>query len=164
MLGIDPGTVVTGWAVIQSDEGRAKELWSGHVKTESRDSGPKGIGRRLKTIHDSLNQVFRLHPEIEQVAFEGGFVGRQPQQNLVIGYARGLAMLTAAEHNVPHFEYPPATVKKTVTNFGHANKDMMNRSIINLFQIEPSLEENEADAIGVALCHLIKIGEVWWLG
>ncbi len=164
VLGIDPGTVVTGWAVIGSAEGHAMELWSGHIKTESADSGPDNMGRRLHYIKERLDKVFLLHPDIESVAFEGGFIGKQPQANMAIGYARGLAMLAAAEHGLKHYQYAPATVKKTVTDHGNATKSMLTRSIASMFQIEPTIQEDESDAIGVALCHAIKIGGVWWMG
>lgn len=164
VLGIDPGTITTGWAVIGSAEGHAMELWSGHIKTESRDSGPDNMGRRLHYIKERLDKVFLLHPDIESVAFEGGFIGKQPQANMAIGYARGLAMLAAAEHGLKHYQYAPATVKKTVTNHGQATKSMLTRSIASMFQIEPSIQEDESDAIGVALCHAIKIGDVSWMG
>ncbi len=164
VLGIDPGTITTGWAVIGSAEGHAMELWSGHIKTESRDSGPDNMGRRLHYIKERLDKVFLVHPDIESVAFEGGFIGRHPQANMAIGYARGLAMLAAAEHGLKHYEYAPATVKKTVANHGKASKSMLTRSIASMFEIEPSIQEDESDAIGVALCHAIKVGDVWWMG
>ena len=161
VLGIDPGTTVTGWAVIEADEGQAIELWSGFIKTESSDSGSIKIGRRLRFIKERLDQVWILHPDIDIVAYEGGFVGQHPQANMAIGYARGLAMLSAAEHDRPHVEYAPATVKKTIANHGQASKQALAFSIASRFHFVDSIQEDEADAIGIALTHLIKVGECW---
>ena len=163
VLGIDPGTMITGWAVVGAAEGEAIDLVSGFIKTESGDSGAANMGRRLHWIKERLDKVFLLHPDIEAVAFEGGFVGQHPQANMAIGYARGLAMLAAAEHGLKHYEYAPATVKKRVANHGRATKDMIGRAIAGLFNLEASIQEDEADAIGVALCHHIERGDIWHL-
>ena len=130
ILGIDPGSVVTGYGVINA-QGRHCELVDyGVVRTGSR----KALAERLKIIYDGLcDAIDRNRPEL--LAIETAFAGRFPKAALVLGHARGVALLAAANRGLPVWEYAPREVKMAIVGEGGASKQQvqyMVRAILNL--------------------------------
>jgi crossover junction endodeoxyribonuclease RuvC len=153
ILGIDPGSVITGYGVIDA-RGRHCELVDcGVVRTSSR----KALADRLKVIYDGLCEVIDRHrPEL--LAIETAFAGRFPKAALVLGHARGVALLAAANRGLQVWEYAPREVKMAIVGEGGASKQQvqfMVRAMLNLNR-DP-MPEDASDAVAVALCHNHRI-------
>jgi crossover junction endodeoxyribonuclease RuvC len=153
ILGIDPGSLITGYGVIDA-RGRHCELVDcGVVRTSSR----KALADRLKVIYDGLCEVIDRHrPEL--LAIETAFAGRFPKAALVLGHARGVALLAAANRGLQVWEYAPREVKMAIVGEGGASKQQvqfMVRAMLNLNR-DP-MPEDASDAVAVALCHNHRI-------
>jgi len=148
VLGIDPGTQVCGYGVVDLDGADLKAVDYGVVKAPS---GP--LPQRLAVIHEGLKVVIARHnPDV--VAVEGVFRGVNSRTALKIGEGRGVALLAAAAAGVKVAEHSPAMVKKAVVGSGRAHKSQvqqMVRVILGLKEV-PS-PEDAADALAVAICH-----------
>jgi crossover junction endodeoxyribonuclease RuvC len=151
VLGVDPGTVVTGWGVIERRAGTVAHLAHGTVKTETRWT----LGAKLAAIHASLADLCRTwQPDV--VALEQNFVGRNVQSAFRIGEVRGIALLAAATAGVTIAEYSPATVKLAVTGTGRAEKEQVQRAIARELRVVEPMVADAADALAIALCHLLS--------
>lgn len=108
---------------------------------------------RLGELFEELTRVAQRY-EPEQVAVEGVFTHRNARSALVLGHARGVALLIAARQGLSVHEYAPATIKKTVAGSGRAQKEQVQRMVGVLLDIEPPRVFDAADALAVAICHL----------
>ncbi|MFH1262878.1 MAG: crossover junction endodeoxyribonuclease RuvC [Pseudomonadota bacterium] len=152
VLGIDPGSHITGFGVITQVGSRLIHLTSGVLKAPSK--GP--FERRLLAIHDQLSKVIR-ETSPTAVAVEAVFFAKNVRSVVSLAHARGVALLVAAQHGIPVYEYSPMEVKRAVVGYGRASKEQTAEMIGRLFRIPR--EENETihdrtDALAVALCHL----------
>lgn len=150
VLGVDPGTSVTGWGVVEGGgASRPRRIASGVLRLSSRRS----IGERLLEIHDLIREVVSAHRP-QSVGLESGFVFRNVQSAFRLGEARGAILVAAAREGLAVTQYPPAKVKQAVVGFGRAEKGQIVRAIAMLLGIDDLRREDEADALAVALCHL----------
>lgn len=149
IIGIDPGTLVTGYGIVDSDGGRVSFVACGCVTSRPGTTLPA----RFLNIHRELGGVFdAYHPA--EMAIEGLFFCRNAATALKLGEARGIAMLVAAERGVEVFEYAPRRVKKAVLGRGGAGKaqvQFMMKALLGLAE-EPR-PADASDALAVALCH-----------
>jgi crossover junction endodeoxyribonuclease RuvC len=153
VLGIDPGSRVTGWGAVTRDRGRYVLVRSGAVRTRDSDAMPA----RLLHIHERLRGALaETNPTC--VAVEAIFAHRSSTSALVLGQARGVALLAAAEAGVPVHEYNASTVKKTVTGSGRAEKEQVQRAVAMLLGMRVQGPPDEADAIAIAMTHLAHAG------
>lgn len=154
ILGVDPGTLITGYGVIESRNGKMKVLTCDAIKNNP--NMPLAV--RLKRIYDALNNVIvRYNPE--EFAIETAFYGKNAQSALKLGHARGVAMLAAISRDLPTQEYSPREVKKAVVGKGTASKQQvqfMVKSLLKLKQIPKYYDTT--DALAVAICHLHRAG------
>jgi crossover junction endodeoxyribonuclease RuvC len=150
ILGVDPGTLVTGYGVIESRQGRLRMLTSGAIRNA--DGTP--MAERLKRIFDSLDAVICRTPP-DEMAIETAFYGKNAQSALKLGHARGVAMLSAVQHGIPVHEYSPREVKKAITGNGSATKQQVQFMVLALLQPvkRPPLFDI-TDALAVAIAHL----------
>jgi crossover junction endodeoxyribonuclease RuvC len=149
VLGIDPGTTVTGWGVVEGRPGAFRHLGHGTV------SPPAGtaLPLKLERIHAALvEQCAVWRPDA--LALEKSFVGRNVQSAFRLGEVRGVAMLAAATAGVVVAEYSPAEVKLAVTGSGRAEKTQVEHAIARELALEGGLSPDAADALALALCHL----------
>ncbi|MBI3768608.1 MAG: crossover junction endodeoxyribonuclease RuvC [Deltaproteobacteria bacterium] len=149
VLGIDPGTTVTGWGVVEGRRGAFRHLGHGTV------SPPPGtaLPLKLERIHLALvEQCATWRPDA--LALEKSFVGRNVQSAFRLGEVRGVAMLAAAAAGVVVAEYSPAEVKLAVTGSGCAAKAQVEHAIARELALEGGLSPDAADALALALCHL----------
>lgn len=149
ILGLDPGTNVTGYGVISSQQNRIKLLKYGVIRLGR--SGTHEI--RLKKIFD---EVLRLLDEFmpDEVALEAPFFGKNVQSMLKLGRAQGVAMAAALSRQIPITEYAPKKVKQAVTGNGNASKEQVARMLMHQFGIKQAPQLYDAtDALAVALCH-----------
>ncbi|MEE8194171.1 MAG: crossover junction endodeoxyribonuclease RuvC [Dehalococcoidales bacterium] len=150
ILGIDPGTVVVGYGVIDS-QGDKMTLIDYNALT-CRQRSP--IGERLSYIYNQLSQVIaRYQPDV--VAVEQPFVAKNVRTALMIGKAQAAAILAAANRGIPTYEYTPAQIKRVVTNYGASSKEQVQEMVrLQLGMAEVPQPNDAADALAVAICHL----------
>ena len=149
VLGVDPGTAVTGWGVVERRNGRIAHLAHGAVTPPARISLPT----KLAAVHAALSELCSTwHPDV--LALEQNFVGRNVQSAFRLGEVRGIAMLAAATAGIVIAEYAPATVKLAVAGTGRAEKEQVQRAIARELRVVERLVPDAADALAIALCHL----------
>ena len=147
ILGIDPGSVITGYGVIESDGARSFHLAHGHIRVKG-DS----FAERLGCIFRELTEVIdEWHPQ--QVAIEQVFVSTNPMSALKLGQARGAAITAAVTQGLPVSEYAAKSVKQVVTGRGSADKAQVQTMIKALLQITKPLQIDAADGLAIAVCH-----------
>lgn len=149
VLGIDPGSRRTGWGIVQLEGTRLKPIASGTISV----SGSLSLPARLRSIHEGLVEVVSQHAP-EAVAVEEIFFAKHANAALKLGHARGVALLVAAESELSVHEYPPAIVKRTVVGRGAADKVQVGRLVTALLGLRAAPEEDEADALAVAITHI----------
>lgn len=148
VLGIDPGTAMTGYGVVERTGSRLRALDYGCIETTPDWTLPQ----RLMTIHQALTDLIETHrPEL--MAVERLFFNRNVQTAFAVGQARGAVLLTAAQHSLPVFEYGPHEVKMAVTGYGRAHKDQVQKMVQAVLDM-PVLPrpDDAADALAVAIC------------
>jgi len=148
LLGIDPGLRFTGWGVIESDGNRLRHIADGVIATDNVDPVPI----RLKTLHDALVELLRLHRPAE-AAVEETYVNRNGTATLKLGYARGIALLAPALAGIPVAEYAAKTVKMAVVGTGGADKNQVAVMVRRLLPGASIRRADAADALAVAICH-----------
>jgi crossover junction endodeoxyribonuclease RuvC len=149
VLGIDPGSRYLGYGIVEERQGRLVHVGHGVVRA---GSGP--LAERLKVIFGELTvAVEAFRPDA--VAVEGVFTHKNARSALILGHARGVALLLAAQAGLDVHEYAPARVKRSVGAGGNDGKEAVSRMVCAALKIEPDLERADAyDALAVALCHL----------
>ncbi|MDD5287639.1 MAG: crossover junction endodeoxyribonuclease RuvC [Dehalococcoidales bacterium] len=153
VLGIDPGTVVTGYGVVDNTDGDLKMVSCGIVKSSQRLSSAE----RLSNLYKGLTTVVkRYKPDV--VAVEQPFVSNNVSTALAIGRAQAVAMLVAANKDIPVYEYTPAKVKQRVSSYGASSKEQI-QQMVKLQLNLPELPQpaDAADALAVALCHISEM-------
>jgi crossover junction endodeoxyribonuclease RuvC len=150
VLGIDCGSRVTGYGVIDSDGADCVFVRCGAIRSKPSDP----LSSRLKCIYNGIVEVIR-EIEPEAAAFESLFYATNVQSALKLGHARGVSMLAAAESNLPVFEYSPLEVKSAVTGYGRAEKPQVQQMVQALLKLNVPPEPYDAsDALAVAICHV----------
>jgi len=155
ILGVDPGTAVTGYGVIDaSARARVRLVECGVIRTSASDPLPT----RLRAIRDGMVELLARHRP-DAVAVEDVFYGRNVRTTVVLAHARGIILLTAEEAGLPIGEYPPALVKKTVVGRGAAAKPQVAYMVAQLLRLTaPPSPSDAADGIAVALTHHLLAG------
>lgn len=152
VLGIDPGTAVTGWGLIERAPGGVAYLGHGAVTPHGRLT----LAAKLATIHAALVALCaQWRPDV--MALEQSFVGRNVQSAFRLGEVRGVAMLAASAAGIAVAEYSPASVKLAVTGTGRAEKEQVQRAIVRELRVTERLLPDAADALAIALCHLESV-------
>ena len=154
VFGIDPGSVRTGYGCIESD-GRVHALVAcGAIRTAPRAALPA----RLHDIHSELARLMGLHRP-DCVVIENLFHAKNVKSALVLGHARGVAVLAAVNAGVPVIEYSPAEIKASVTGYGRAGKSQMQHMVKILLGLAAVPRPHDAaDALAVAMCHVHSSG------
>jgi crossover junction endodeoxyribonuclease RuvC len=155
VLGIDPGTIVTGFGVVEETGNRLSLIDYGAVKSRKNDLFPD----RLKRIYEGLCLVLEKHKP-DHVAVEKVFYGKSAKAAIKIGEGRGVAILCAALAGVPLSEYSPTAIKKSVVGVGNAQKTQvqeMVKVILQLSKLPEPLDSSDALAIAICHCHRKKL-------
>lgn len=147
ILGIDPGSRITGVGVIKAQGSVLK-----HVYSESLTL-PKGeLPQRLQAIYSRLQTIIaQTRPDI--VSIEKVFLAKNPQSALVLGHARGAAVLAAVNNDLPVVEYSATEIKKTVVGRGRADKAQVQHMMRILLSLRVAPDEDASDALAAAVCH-----------
>lgn len=148
IIGIDPGTLNTGYGIVRYGAGEFKLVSSGVISL----SKYKNIPPRLDNIYSELSRIIKkFHPD--ELAIETAFYGKNVQSTLKIGYARGVAILAGMHQGLYPSEYSPREVKKAVTGVGSASKEQVGYMVKKILNITAKLKLDESDALAVAICH-----------
>jgi crossover junction endodeoxyribonuclease RuvC len=148
IVGVDPGSLYTGYGAIASDGRRHQLLEAGtFAPTASLE-----LCERLRLIHDGLRALLqRLRPEV--LAVEDLFFAKSARSAIVLGHVRGVVLLAGAQAGIPVLSYPPATVKVQISGFGRAQKDQVAVMVGHLLELSAGPAAGDAsDALAVALC------------
>lgn len=148
IIGIDPGSAATGWGVIDCAGPRLSYVASGVVRPSRAARHPA----KLAAIFDALTALIAEHRPGE-AAVEETFVNASPRDALILGQARGVALLAPAAAGLEVAEYAANSVKKSVVGRGHADKKQVQAMVKVLLPKCGALAADEADALGVAICH-----------
>ncbi len=147
ILGIDPGSRVTGFGLIQMNGNQYHYADAGCIRV-----GDGEIGARLFQIHEKLCGIIEQYRP-EEMVIEQIFTKINHQAALKLGQARGVALLTAAKYSIPIFEYTARHVKKSVVGYGAANKDQVQHMVRAILKLTQTPAEDAADALAIAICH-----------
>jgi crossover junction endodeoxyribonuclease RuvC len=150
VIGIDPGTAITGWGVVEGDGNDLEMVAAGVVTTTAGTPLP----HRLQIIYRELGAVInQWRPET--AAIEELFFSRNAKTALAVGHGRGVAMLALANAELSITEYKPLEVKQAVTGYGRADKKQMQQMVKLLLSLaEVPRPDDAADALAVAICHI----------
>ncbi len=150
VLGIDPGTALCGYGLVRQERDEMSLVAYGAVSTPANSPLPA----RLLQIYNELNGLIeRHHPDA--AAVEKLFFAKNSRTALAVGHARGVALLVAAQAQVPVFEYTPNEVKQAIAGYGGADKNQMQQMVRVLLGLDFVPEPDDAaDAVAIAICHL----------
>lgn len=147
ILGIDPGSRITGYGVIEAYRGKFKYLDSGCIRTAA-----KALNLRLMDIFNGICQIMETYSPHE-VAIEQVFMHQNVSSALKLGHARGAAMVAATSHRVEIFEYSAREVKLSLVGYGAAQKCQVNHMVVNILMLNRPPQVDAADALAIAICH-----------
>jgi crossover junction endodeoxyribonuclease RuvC len=149
IFGIDPGSTRTGYGCVETDGGRHRLVVCGAIAPVPGSPFPQKLG----CIHDNLRRLLRSSSP-DAVAIESVFHARNVRSALLLGHARGVAMLAAFDAGLPVVEYTPAEIKLAIAGFGRAEKGQMQQMVKLLLGLDAAPAPHDAaDALAVALCH-----------
>ena len=150
VLGIDPGSRITGYAVVSRKSGRFSLMEAGTVRSNPKDDIPT----RLLAIYTGIKEVLeRINPD--SAAIESIFRYKSSESALRLGQARGVAVLAMAQHDLSVTDYNPMTVKKSIGGTGKAGKSEITRLVTRLLGLAKDLPPDAADAAAIAMTHLL---------
>lgn len=150
VLGIDPGTALVGYGVVQSDGVELQAAGYGVITTAASQNLPA----RLEQIYEALLGLVQ-DATPDAVAVEELFFSRNARTAFMVGQARGVVLLAAAHRGLPVFEYTPLQVKQAVVGYGRASKKQVQEMVRVLLHLaDVPRPDDAADALAVAICHL----------
>ena len=152
ILGIDPGTAITGYGVVAKEGGGAVSLVEcGVVRTSSGEV----LAVRIRDIYEAITTLITRHaPSV--LVVEDVFQGKNVQSALKLGHARGAILLAGALGEIPIVEYSPREIKKAVVGNGNATKDQVGFMVQRQLRLKaPPSPADAADGVAAALCHCI---------
>lgn len=147
ILGIDPGSRITGYGIIRVEGSRNIYLGSGCIRLTHEDAA-----ERLRQIFVGLGEIIGTHRP-DEAAIEQVFMHQNPGSALKLGQARGAAMVAAANANLKVAEYSARQIKQSVVGHGAAKKDQVQHMVCVLLNLTAKPQVDAADALAVALCH-----------
>ncbi len=147
ILGVDPGSLKTGFGVINCVGSKTEYVGSGVIRIPD-----LSLPERLKIIFDSLTEIIEEYCP-QEMAIESVFMAKSAGSALKLGQARGAAIVAAVNQELPVSEYEARKVKQSVVGNGAADKIQMQHMVKTLLKLPAAPQEDAADALGVALCH-----------
>jgi crossover junction endodeoxyribonuclease RuvC len=154
VLGVDPGTSVTGYGVVETGNGSGvgRLIECGVIRFASKSPLPQ----RLHALHEQITKLITRHRP-GALALENAFYGKNVHTTLVLGHARGVILLAAEQAGLAIAQYPPATVKKTVAGAGGAPKAQIASVVARLLRLKQAPQPADAaDGVAVALTHILR--------
>lgn len=153
ILGVDPGTILMGYGVLESTNDSTTMIDCGVLATKA--GSP--IGERLSFLYKRLGEIISEFTP-DAVAVEQPFFAKNAKSALAIGRAQAIAILAAANRDLPVYEYTPTQVKQRVSNYGASSKEQIQEMVkLQLGLSELPQPNDAADALAVALCHISEM-------
>jgi crossover junction endodeoxyribonuclease RuvC len=153
ILGVDPGTIFTGYGIIKQNKNNFTFVKNGLIRLPS----SKQLSGKLEMIYDELDKVIKTYKP-EEFAIETAFYGKNVQSAMKIGYARGVSILAAVHNKIQTSEYSPREIKKSVVGTGAASKEQVSYMVKRILEIEHAkMRFDESDALAVAICHAFRM-------
>ncbi|MFQ6015981.1 MAG: crossover junction endodeoxyribonuclease RuvC [Anaerolineae bacterium] len=150
ILGIDPGTAITGFGLVRSSDDEMTLVDHGAITTSSDQPMPE----RLQELYRQLTALIALHRPTEAVV-EKLFFSKNVRTALMVGQAKGVVLLAAADAGLPVYEYTPLQIKQAVVGYGRATKDQIQQMVKMLLGLDfVPQPDDAADAIAAAICHI----------
>ena len=146
-LGIDPGSINTGYGIIDSNGNHCKHVDDGVIKVRG-----ETLADKLKVIHQGIIEIIHEYEPVE-VSIERIFMNRNADSVIKLGQARGVAIAACAIQDLPVYEYTANQVKQATVGKGHATKEQVQHMIKILLCLEKRPKADAADALAIALCH-----------
>jgi len=148
ILGIDPGSRLTGYGLVEGAGNRLRHVDNGVIATSSKAPLPE----RLKLIHDGVSSLIKEYRP-EAMAVESVFLAKNAQSALKLGHARAAAIIAGVNAGLPVAEYTALQVKSAVVGYGKAAKTQVQQMVKALLNLPEVSQEDAADALAVAICH-----------
>jgi crossover junction endodeoxyribonuclease RuvC len=148
ILGIDPGSRITGYGLIKATAQKVEYIDSGCIRTSPNDE----LSQKLLQIYDGICQLMD-HYSPDEVAIEQVFMHENPSSALKLGHARGVAMVAAASHRVKVSEYSAREIKQMLVGYGAAEKGQVSHMVVHLLALNKAPQTDAADALAIAICH-----------
>jgi len=149
ILGIDPGTLLMGYGLIEIINKKVTLIEMGVLKMSSKKDGHE----RLQLIHKKVSELI-LQFKPQDFAIEAPFFGKNVQSMLKLGRAQGVAIASAMQASIPVTEYSPKKIKQSITGNGNADKEQVWKMLQQILQVKNELKHYDAsDALAVAVCH-----------
>ena len=149
VLGIDPGTAITGYGLVREERDGLSLLACGVIRTPAKEALPE----RLKRIYTELCDIIRTYRP-EAMAVEQIFFSNNARTAFAVGQARGVCLLAGVEGGVAVHEYTPLQVKQAVVGYGQATKEQVQQMVRMLLELEAAPQPDDAaDAVAIAICH-----------
>ena len=148
IIGIDPGLLHTGWAILDSNGQSRHYVASGVILPPTKLPLPERLAFVFRGVSE-LCETFK--PDV--CSIEVIFVNKNPKTTLLLGHARAAAIVAVAHHEIPIFEYEPNIIKKALTGAGHADKDQIYKMLSILLPAAKPKTADESDAIAIAMTH-----------
>jgi len=150
VLGVDPGLGITGFSILDSKRNKTNLLAYGTIKSNSKDNLPK----RLNYIFEEINKILdQFSPDV--LAIEDAFYSNNVKSAMVLGQARGTIILSAAQANLPVYEFAPRKVKMSVCGNGAATKEQVSYMVGKILQLKQTPKPLDvSDAMAVGICFI----------
>jgi len=149
VLGVDPGSRITGYGLVQKNGEEMVCIHSGHIKLPAKIP-----------FHDRIHKIFQGVSEVmnqwspQEMAIEDVFYAKNIKSALKLGHARGAALIAALECKIPIFEYTPLEIKKSVVGYGRAGKEQVRSMVQVILKLKSQPDLDASDALATAICHL----------
>ncbi len=149
ILGIDPGSRVTGYGIINVNGARQEYVSSGCIRTTNKATLPDRLDEIFSGVTQIVNEFIPAEMAIEKI-----FVSRSAESALKLGHARGVAMVACVQQGLPIYEYEARKVKQAVVGTGAASKEQVQHMVQTLLKLPGKPQADAADALAIALCHI----------
>jgi len=149
VLGVDPGSRVTGYGIIEKRHNEISYVHSGYI----RSSGKTPFYNRIHNIFQSMVKIMDEYRPTE-MAIEDMFYAKNVQSSLKLGHARGAVLIAAVQSGLRIFEYTPLEIKKSVVGYGRASKEQVRSMVQMILKLGESLGLDTSDALAAAICHM----------
>lgn len=149
ILGIDPGTAIVGFGVVEAEAGKLKMIDAGVIRTPANEQDSK----RLKTIAEELSEIIKQNkPDV--MAVEKLFFAQNVTTAMSVSQARGVVLLCGEQNNLPVFEYTPLQIKQSVVGYGKAEKHQVQEMVRTILKLKETPKPDDcADALACAITH-----------
>ncbi len=150
ILGVDPGTATTGWAIVEEKSGVQLPVAYGHISTSPKNT----TAERLKEVADDLEKIIKKY-QPKEASVEDIFFFKNLKTAVKVSQSRGGILLTLERLNVKIFEYTPLQIKQAITGYGRAEKKQVQEMVKSILKLKAIPKPDDtADALAAAICHL----------